>query len=87
MPSKSWKPCLKVNKNFSHIENNPVNKSSPLLEKDSVAQNQPQNNIKKKRTKRQTKKRPVRRFGLSFPDVKKLHQLYLKGPASYRSIK
>ena len=44
-------------------------------------------NIKKKRTKRQTKKRPVRRCGLSFPEVKKLDQLYLKGPASYESIK
>ena len=37
MPSKSWKPRLKVNKNFSQVENNPVNKSSPLLENDSVA--------------------------------------------------
>ena len=40
MPSKSWKPRLKVNKNFSQVENTPVNKSSPLLENDSVAQNQ-----------------------------------------------
>ena len=87
MPSKSWKPRLKVNKNFSQVENNAVNKSSPLLENDSVAQNQPEKNIKKKRTKRQTKKRPVRRCGLSFPEVKKLDQLYLKGPASYGSIK
>ena len=76
-----------MNKNFSQVENNPVNKSSPLLENDSVAQNQPEKNIKKKRTKRQTKKRPVRRCGLSFPEVKKLDQLYLKGPASYGSIK
>ena len=87
MPSKSWKPRLKVNKNFSQVENNPVNKSSPLLENDSVAQNQPEKSIKKKRTKRQTKKRPVRRCGLSFPEVKKMDQLYLKGPASYGSIK
>ena len=87
MPSKFWKPRLKVNKNFSQVENNPVNKSSPLLENDSVAQNQPEKNIKKKRTKRQTKKRPVRRCGLSFPEVKKLDQLYFKGPASYGSIK
>ena len=87
MPSKSWKPRLKVNKNFSQVENNPVNKSSPLMENDSVAQNQPEKNIKKKWTKRQTKKRPVRRCGLSFPEVKKLDQLYLKGPASYGSIK
>ena len=70
MPSKSWKPRLKVNKNFSQVENNPVNKSSPLLENDSVAQNQSEKNIKKKRTKSQTNKRPVRRCGHSFPEVK-----------------
>ena len=87
MPSKSWKPRLKVNENFSQVENNPVNKSSPLLENDSVAQNQPEKNIKKKRTKSPTKKRPVRRCGLSFHEVKKLDQFYLKGPASYGSIK
>ena len=42
---------------------------------------------KRKRPKRQTKRRPVRRCGLSFPEVKKLDQFYLKGPASYGSIK
>ena len=42
--------------------------------------------IKKNRTKRQTKERPVRRCGLSFPEVKKMDQFYLKGPASYGSI-
>ena len=38
-------------------------------------------------TKRQTKKRPVKRNGLSSPEVKRLEQLYLKGPASYGSTK
>ena len=46
-----------------------------------------QKRYKEKRTKRQTKKRPVRICGLSFPEVKKLDQFYLKGPASYGSIK
>ena len=87
MPSKSWKPRLKVNKSFSQVENNPVGKSSSLVENNTVARNQPKKDIKKNRTKRQTKKRPVRRCGLSFPEVKKLDQFYLKGPASYGSIK
>ena len=87
MPSKSWKPRLKVNKNFSQVEKNPVDKSSSLVENNPVAQNQPKKDMKKKRTKRQTKKRPVRRCGLSFPEVIKLDQFYLKGPASYGSIK
>ena len=33
------------------------------------------------------KKRPVKRNGLSSPEVKRLEQLYLKGPASYGSTK
>ena len=53
----------------------------------SREQHQPKKYIKKNRTKRQTKNRPVRRCGLSFPEVKKLDQFYLKGPASYGSIK
>ena len=87
MPSKSWKPHLKVNKSFSQVENNPVGKSSSLVENNTVARNQPKKDIKRNRTKRQKKKRPVRRCGLSFPEVKKLDQFYLKGPASYGSIK
>ena len=87
MPSKSWKPRLKVNKSFSQVENNPVDKSSSLVGNNPMAQNQPKKDIKRKRTKRQTKKRPVRRCGLSFPEVKKLDQFFLKGPASYGSIK
>ena len=87
MPSRSWKPRLKVNKSFSQVENNPVDKSSSLVENNPVAQNQPKKDIKRKRTKQQTKKSPVRRCGLSFPEVKKLDQFYLKGPASYGSIK
>ena len=38
-------------------------------------------------TKRQTKNRPVKRNGLSSPEVKRLEQLYLKGPASFGSTK
>ena len=71
MPRRSWKPHLKVNKNFAQVENNPVDKSSSLLENDLVARSQPKKDIKKKRTKRQTKKRAVRRCGLSSPEVKK----------------
>ena len=33
------------------------------------------------------KRRPVKRNGLSSPEVKRLEQLYLKGPASYGSKK
>ena len=87
MPSKSWKPRLKLNKSFSQVENNPADKSSSLVENNPVAQNQPKKNIKRKQTKRQTKKRPVRRCGLSFPEVKKVDQFYLRGTASYGSIK
>ena len=71
MPRKSWKPRLKVNKNFSQVENNPVDKSSSLVKNDQVAQSQPKEDIKKKRTKLQTKKRAVRRCALSSPEVKK----------------
>ena len=42
---------------------------------------------KKQVTKRQTKKRPVKRNGLFSPEVKRLEQFYLKGPASYGSTK
>ena len=87
MPSKSWKLFLKVNKSFSQVENNTVDNSSSLVENNPVAQNQPKKDIKRKRTKRETKKRPVRRCGISFPEVEKLDQFYLKGPASYGSIK
>ena len=86
MPSKSWKPRLKVNKIFSQVENNPADKSSSLVEKNQVAQNQHKKDIKRKRSKRQTKKRPVRRCDRSFPEVKKLIQ-FSYGPASYGSIK
>ena len=83
MPSKSWKPLLKVNKSFSQVENNLVDNGSYLVEINPVARNQPKKDIKRKRTKRQTKKRPIRRCGLSFPEVKKLDQFYLKGPALF----
>ena len=63
-PNRSRKPSLKMNKSFSQVENNPVDKSSSLVENNPVAQNQPKKDIKRKRTKRQKKKRPVRRCGL-----------------------
>ena len=78
MPSKSWKTRRKVNKNFTQAEKNPA----------VVDPNQPQKEITKKQsTKGQTKKRPVKRNGLSSPEVKHLNQLYLKGPTSYGSTK
>ena len=68
----------KVNKNSTQAEKNPA----------VVDPNQPQQEITGKQvTKRQTKKRPVKRNGLSSPEVKRLEQLYLKGPASYGSTK
>ena len=87
MPGKSWKPRLKVNKSFSQIENKPAGKNSSQVKNNTVARNQPKKDIKRNRTKRQTKKRPVKRNGLSSPEVKRLEQLYLKGPASYGSMK
>ena len=76
MPSKSWK-TRKVNKNSTQAEKNPA----------VVDPNQPQQEITEKQvTKRQTKKRPVKRNGLS-SEVKRMEQLYLKGPASYGSTK
>ena len=78
MPSKSWKTRRKVNKNSTQAGKNPT----------VVDLNQPQQEITEKQvTKRQTKKRPVKRNGLSSPEVKRLEQLYLKGPASYGSTK
>ena len=75
MPSKSWKTRRKVNKNSTQAEKNPA----------VVDPNQPQQEITKKQvTKRQTKKIPVKRNGL-YSEVKRLEQLYLKGPASYGS--
>ena len=77
MPSKSWKTRRKVNKNSTKAEKNPA----------VVDPNQPQQEITQKQvTKRQTKKRPVKGNGLS-SEVKRLEQLYLKGPASYGSRK
>ena len=67
-----------------------MNKNSTQAEKKPavVDPNQPQQEITRKQvTKRQTKKRPVKRNGLSSPEVKRLEQLYLKGPASYGSAK
>ena len=72
---------------FPQVENNSVGKSCTLVENNPVAQNQHKNDLKKKRTKQQTKKRPFRRCGLSFPGVKKLNQFYLKATASYGNIK
>ena len=78
MPSKSWKTRRKVNKNFKQADKNPA----------VVIPNQPQEEITKKQvTKRHTKKRPVKRNGLSSPELKRLDQLYLKGPASHGSTK
>ena len=78
MTSKSWKTRRKVNKNSTRAEKNPA----------VVDPNQPQQEITEKQvTKLQTKKRPVKRNGLSSPEVKRLEQLYLKGPASYGSTK
>ena len=79
MPNKSWSLRPKVNKNFTQVEKKPAV---------AVAQDQSQKKITKKQpSKRQTKKRPVRRNGLSFHESKKLDQHYLKGPASYGSVK
>ena len=78
---------VKIERAPNHFIKFPVDESSSLVENNPMAQNQPKKDIKKKRTKRQTKKRPVRRCGLSFPEVKKLDLFYLKGPASYGSIK
>ena len=76
MPIKSWKTRRKVNKKSTQAE-----KNTPVVDP-----NQPQQEITKKQAmKRQTKKRPVKRSGLSSPEVKRLEQLYLKGPASYGS--
>ena len=77
MPNKSWSFRPKVNKNFTQAEKKPVV---------AVAQDQSQKKVTKKQpSKPQTKKRPVRRKGLSFNETKNLEQLYLKGPASYGS--
>ena len=77
--SKSWNTRRrKVNKNSTPAEKNPE-VMDPI---------QPQQEITEKQvTKRQTKKRPVKNNGLSSPEVKRLEQLYLKGPASYGSTK
>ena len=78
MPSKDWKTRQKVNKNSTQAGKNPA----------VVDPNQPQQEITEKQVaKRQAKKKPVKRNGLSSPEVKRLEQLYLKGPASYGSIK
>ena len=67
-----------MNKNSTQAEKNPA----------VVDPNQPQQEITEKQVKkRQTKKRSVKRNGLSSPEVKRLEQLNLKGPASYGSTK
>ena len=78
MTNKSWKTCWKVNKNSTQAEKNPA----------VVDPNQSQQAITEKQvTKRQTQKRPVKRNCLSSPELKRLEQFYLKGPASYGSTK
>ena len=77
-PSKYWK-VMRANKNFS--QHNKVRKQGAVL------QNEPQQK-KRKKTKRQSKKRPIRKSGLvSSSKRKTLEQLYSRGPASFGSSK
>ena len=78
MPSKSWKTRRKVNQNSTQAEQKPGStgsKSNPTRDYEETS-DEPTD-----------KKRPVKRNGLSSPEVKCLEKLYLKGPASYGSTK
>ena len=70
---------MRANKKFS--QRNKVRKQAAVL------QNEPQQK-KRKQTKRQSKKRPIRNSGLvSSSERKTLEQLYSRGPASFGSSK
>ena len=85
MPSKTWKPRLKVNMSFSQVENNPVDRSSSLEENQWLKTNQ--KTYKEETDQMTDKEESSQKMWFFFPETKKLDKFCLKRPASHGSIK